>query len=177
LKIEHFQLPIFNSPLLDPIPMPKAPPLSEAAALHFAAGCLDTQDVPVGIHDLAKCKVVITFPAVAAVERGQGSQGDGTDAYTPASKSLPLAAALFYIADCTSLSGPIAREIWMRWIRRAMEPGVKVEDLMPAEAREALDQVYAEDGHLAATTTRKTPARRVNCKGATVEVKPYTPRK
>jgi len=141
--------------------------VNEAAAIHFAAGVLESQDVPVGFHNLSRCKVTITFGEVAAVERGQGSEGDGTERSAQKPK-LTVEACLLFIHR-HSLAAP-AQELRNRW-ESAIRDSDDAPVLLPQAATEALEAVCQTT-----EVIKKTPARRMNPKGAKVAVKPYVPR-
>ena len=148
--------------------MAKVKLATENAAIHFAAGVLDAQEVPVGLHPLTGIYVAVAFPEGAAVERMPGSLGDGYDEYTATSKGVSLAAVLLFLKKCGH-SGPKAKALWLEAIREAIEHGGKAEDNMPVEALQALHEIKLElSQHCQGR--RKTPAKRIGLDLATVTV-------
>jgi len=141
--------------------------INEAAALHFAAGAIKADDVPVGRHDLSRVQVVITFPDGAAIERGAGSEGDGREACAPP-EVISLAAALLFI-ERSGLNGPTAYALMRSCIVEASEKDLKPKDVMPAWALGALRDVQA-DMQTDCKPTKKTPATRVGIAGAEVSI-------
>jgi hypothetical protein len=141
--------------------------VNEAAALHYAAGCLAEQDVPPGRYELSGVRVVIDFPDSAALERSEGSAGGGLDRTKPAELKVSLLAALLF-AERSGLTGPPARRLWETCIRDALAGG-KVEEHTPPEAELALDAIEQERGPQP-DGTRKTPAKRTDPKLAEVTV-------
>ena len=127
----------------------------EAAVLHFAAGALKAQDVPVGHHDLSRVQLTLTFPQFAAVVRAAGSTGKGYDIGEAPAPDLSLAAALRFI-ELAGLAGERYASWWLQAVRET-ERGMVTE--IPPEAQAALAQLAAELPP-AAPPQRKTPAKR-----------------
>jgi hypothetical protein len=139
--------------------------INEAAALHYAAGCLADQDVPVGRHALGGVRVVLDFPASAAVERSEGTAGGGMDETKAPPLKVTLAAALLFIEEC-GLFGAKAERLWERCLR---EVQTKPEEKIPIEAEIALGTLNAERGEPAGKP-KKTSAKRTDAKLATIAV-------
>jgi hypothetical protein len=137
----------------------------ELCALHWAGGAIDEIDVPTGTTKLDNYRVIIQMPAGAAVERGEGDLGDGYE--TAKSKGPGLAAILLFLDRCCALKGLKTLPIWLECIKEAIERPRKPEQLMPAEAVEAMRLLAKAQGGQA---KRKTSARRIGLQLAQVQV-------
>jgi hypothetical protein len=116
--------------------------INEAAALHLAAGALEKRpEVPVGQHDVSGCRVVLTFPGMAFVTRGEGGNKDGTDSKPAPPIELTLDAVLLFIERSEIKGGAKARKRWADCIRDVLK-GMKGKP--PAEAETALAEVQAK---------------------------------
>jgi hypothetical protein len=140
--------------------MAKKLKINEAAALHFAAGAIDSQEVPIGRHELTGHRVVIGFADGSAVERGVGSEGDGFDSYA-AKSQLTLAASLLFLDRASpDMTAGARTKLWAQCIQAGLDKTTKIEDLIPREASDALEQMKARM-QADCTARRKTPAKRL----------------
>ena len=141
-----------------------------AAALHLATGALTkaSAEVPVGRHELGGLSVHLVFPEGAAVERGEGSLGEGYDAYTPPTKGLTLAAVWLFLRRA-GVQGPKLVALWVECLREAQELRLKDDDNMPVEVLEALAQVQVRVQD-ECTHRRKTAARRIGAELVQIEI-------
>ncbi|HZZ81001.1 MAG TPA: hypothetical protein VFE62_21040 [Gemmataceae bacterium] len=144
--------------------------LNTNAVYHGAIGALESklgkEGVDVGLHDLSRARLVLDFPQGVLVNRPEGDLGEGFDA-NKAPKKVPLEAALLKAVN--------PQMSWLDCLRTAS--AVKAEDLMPAEAIEALAILEVEA--LAACPKapfgkRKTSARRVNADKVRIQVERLT---
>lgn len=145
--------------------------VNEAAALHFAEGCLRDNEVPVGDHDLSRVRVILTFPDGAAVQRGEGSEGDGHEA-EGAGQSVNAVAALLFIKK-SGIKGPTSFGLWKSCILEAAKTKLKAKDLTPPEAVEAMREIHEaipDDEK----PTKKTSASRVGVAGVEISVERLT---
>ncbi len=140
--------------------------VNEAAALHFAKGVIEDQEVPVGRHNLAGCRVVIDFPDNAAVERSEGTAGEGFDETKPPALKLTLGMALRFATLCDFPTSK-AKALWRTAIAHELRDEGKFE--IPSEAALALDE--AEQARKAPEPgKRKTVAKRSDPKLSKVSV-------
>jgi hypothetical protein len=138
--------------------MPKIPKRTnrELCAVHWAGGALDEIDVPVTTTKLDEYRVIIQFPAGAAVERAEGDLGDGYETAKP--KGPSMKAVLLFLERCSALKGIKTLPIWLECLKEAIERPRKPEQLMPPEAVEAMRMLVKQQSGQA---KRKTAARRI----------------
>ncbi len=137
----------------------------ELCALHWGAGALDEVDVPIGTTKVDNYRVVIQLPAGAAVERAEGDLGNGYESAKP--KAPSMTAVLLFLDRCCALKGLKTLPIWLECLKEAIERPRKPEQLMPAEAVEAMRLLEKQQGGQA---KRKTSARRIGLQLAQVSI-------
>lgn len=132
--------------------------------------------IPPGHHDCGSLQVTLTTPPHASVDRAEGSEGAGYELGEPAQLSITPVAVALYIEKVRSLGPPTkgaaALQRWEECIRQAQAWKGKADDLLPAEAFEALALVQA-DQPVVEPDPKKTPKERMDAG----EVLRATPRK